>query len=154
MLKYADYDIVFQEIPNEVSLAINISNCPNHCIGCHSPYLMKDVGDVLDEQSLQLLMDKYGHDVTCVCFMGGDADPNSVATLASFVKEKYPSMKVGWYSGKDQLPEFFSLKNFDYVKIGSYREECGPLKSRTTNQRLYKIHEGKNLQDITEKFWK
>ena len=66
MLKYADYDIVFQEIPNEVSLAINISNCPNHCIGCHSPYLMNDVGDVLDEQSLQLLMDKYGHDVTCV----------------------------------------------------------------------------------------
>ena len=86
--------------------------------------------------------------------MGGDADPNAVATLASFMKEKFPSTKVGWYSGKDQLPEFFSLKNFDYVKIGSYREECGPLKSRTTNQRLYKINDGKNLQDITEKFWR
>ena len=30
MLKYANYDIVFQEVPDEVTLAINISNCPNH----------------------------------------------------------------------------------------------------------------------------
>ena len=48
MLKYADYDIVFQEIPNEVTLAINISNCPNRCVGCHSPYLMEDVGEELN----------------------------------------------------------------------------------------------------------
>ena len=28
MLKYVDTDIVFQEFPDEVTLAINLSNCP------------------------------------------------------------------------------------------------------------------------------
>ena len=109
MLKYADYDIVFQEIPNEVTLAINISNCPNRCVGCHSPYLMEDVGEELNETSLDALIEKYGKDVTCVCFMGGDADHKSVVTLAHYIKEKYQPLKVGWYSGKPNLPESFPL---------------------------------------------
>ena len=52
MLKYVGYDIVFQEIPDQVTLAINLSLCPNHCVGCHSPYLRNDVGNVLDEKAL------------------------------------------------------------------------------------------------------
>ena len=60
MLKYADYDVVFQELPNEVTLAINISNCPNRCVGCHSAYLMDDVGNPLTEQALEDLLHKYG----------------------------------------------------------------------------------------------
>lgn len=154
MLKFADYDIVFQEIPDEVTLAINISNCPNHCIGCHSAYLMQDVGEVLDEAALENLLEKYGRNITCVCFMGGDAEPFEVAKLANYLKIKNSKRyKVGWYSGKNQLPESFSLKDFDYVKIGRYMEAFGPLKSKTTNQRLYKIIDGA-MQDITERFWK
>ena len=44
MLKYANFDIVFQEVPEEVTLAINISNCPNQCPGCHSKYLWENKG--------------------------------------------------------------------------------------------------------------
>ena len=58
MLKFVDYDIVFQEIPDEVTLAINISNCPNRCVGCHSPFLWDDVWVELDRDSLKLLLDK------------------------------------------------------------------------------------------------
>ncbi len=154
MLKYADYDIVFQEIPDEVTLAINISNCPNHCEGCHSPYLMKDVGEALDEAALDALLEKYGRTITCVCFMGGDAEPFSVAALAKYLKNRNSGkIKVGWYSGKNQLPESFPLIDFDFVKIGRYMAEFGPLKSTTTNQRLYKI-EGCEMVDITDRFWK
>lgn len=32
MLKYVNCGIVFQEIPDEVTLSINISNCPCHCL--------------------------------------------------------------------------------------------------------------------------
>ena len=39
MLKYVDTKVVFAEVPDEVTLAINISNCPCHCDGCHSEYL-------------------------------------------------------------------------------------------------------------------
>ena len=49
MLKYVDTKIVFREVPDEITLCINISNCPCHCKGCHSPYLAEDIGTVLDE---------------------------------------------------------------------------------------------------------
>ena len=53
-------------------------------------------------------------------------------------------------------------ENFDYIKIGSYKKELGPLTSETTNQRMYKVegvhHEdgsfSYDLVDITKKFWK
>ena len=47
MLKYVDTKVVFQEIPDEITLAINISNCPCHCPGCHSSYLAEDIGNAL-----------------------------------------------------------------------------------------------------------
>ena len=42
-MKYVDTKIVFQELPNEITLAINISGCPCACIGCHSSYLSQDI---------------------------------------------------------------------------------------------------------------
>ena len=88
MLRYADYDIVFQEIPGEVTLAINISGCPNGCVGCHSAYLQQDVGEQLDEEALGKLLDRYGKNITCVSFMGGDSDPAEVNRLANSLKNK------------------------------------------------------------------
>ena len=69
MLKYVDYDIVFQEIPDEVTLAINLSNCPHRCAGCHSPHLREDVGETIDKELLLSLLNRYSGAVTCVCFM-------------------------------------------------------------------------------------
>lgn len=114
MLRYTDYDIVFQEIPDEVTLAINISNCPNRCKGCHSAYLMEDVGDLLTEESLSALLQKYGSAATCVCFMGGDAEPMEVERLARFISsgQAFPAVKVGWYSGKEELPERLDTRYF------------------------------------------
>ncbi len=155
MLKYADYDVVFQELPNEVTLAINISNCPNRCVGCHSAYLMDDVGNPLTEQALEELLHKYGKTITCVCFMGGDREPHAVAQLARWVKTQAAfTLKVGWYSGKQTLPEVFDSHWFDYVKVGPYVPELGGLNHKTTNQRLYKITEAGTLEDITACFWK
>lgn len=75
MLKYAGYDIVFQEIPDEVTLALNLSGCPNGCPGCHSPHLQRDEGEALTPGALERLLERYGREITCVCFMGGDAAP-------------------------------------------------------------------------------
>ena len=60
MLKCYSYDIVCQEIPDEISLAVNISCCPNRCPGCHSPWLWEDAGEPMTEEFLEalpLLMD-------------------------------------------------------------------------------------------------
>ena len=70
-LKYLGYNIVFQEVPNEVSLAINISNCPHRCKNCHSSYLWNDAGNLVTDD-LAYLLNKYEKYISCVCFMGGD----------------------------------------------------------------------------------
>ena len=35
-MRYSGLQIVFQEIPNEISLAIHFTGCPLKCKGCHS----------------------------------------------------------------------------------------------------------------------
>ena len=152
MLKYVDAKVVFAEVPDEVTLAINISNCPCQCKGCHSSYLAEDIGNPLNKTVLsKLLEDNKG--ISCVSFMGGDAEPDKVNTLASFITNHYNSIKVAWYSGRQELSNSIDLFNFDYIKLGPYKEEFGPLNSRTTNQRFYKVS-GRELVDITNKFWK
>ena len=71
MLRLASFDVVFQEIPGEVTLALNLSGCPNRCAGCHSPHLWEEVGEPLDDNLLNSLLSGYGNAITCVCFMGG-----------------------------------------------------------------------------------
>ena len=73
MLKYLNTGIVFQEIPDEVTLSINITNCPCRCPSCHSQYLWQDIGEPLTPMVLDRFMTEYKNEVTCVCFMGGDA---------------------------------------------------------------------------------
>jgi anaerobic ribonucleoside-triphosphate reductase activating protein len=154
MLKFYNYDIVFAEIPEEVTLAVNITNCPNRCEGCHSPWLRKDIGDALDEASIAVLMKQYESTITCFCLMGGDGDPREVERLAAHVRTAYPKIRTAWYSGKPELPETLDITAFDYIKVGPYIEQCGSLKSPTTNQRLYKILRDGTKEDITHKFWK
>jgi anaerobic ribonucleoside-triphosphate reductase activating protein len=154
MLRFINYDIVFQEIPGEVTLAINISNCPHRCKGCHSPYLWEDAGTLLDEQALSDLLKKYSDAITCICFMGGDAHPQQVANLAALSRVKTGGkIKTGWYSGRDTLPENSFVQYFDYIKLGAYVENLGGLDVATTNQRFYRIENGEMI-DSTGSFWK
>ncbi len=155
MLKYVDTLVSFQEIPDEISLCIILSNCPNNCPGCHSAYLKDDIGTPLTYTELRKLISQH-RGITCVCFMGGDKEPWEINRLATLVKEDF-NLKVAWYSGKQELHEDIRLVNFDYVKLGPYVEEHGPLSSRTTNQVMLKIDHLADrpfVVDITSKFWK
>ena len=156
MVKVASYDVVFQEIPGEVTLALNLSNCPCHCPGCHSPHLAEDIGEVLDEELLDGLIARYKGLITCVAFMGGDAEPSEVGRLAEHVK----GVKTAWYSGRtgdpnqsETIGRYPNLSAFDFIKFGPYIESLGGLKSPTTNQRLYK-RVGESWEDITSVFWR
>ena len=85
MLKYVGFDIVFREIPDETTLAINISNCPCHCNGCHSSYLAGDVGEVLTITRIEKLINE-NKGITAICFMGGDNDPKLINHYAGLVR--------------------------------------------------------------------
>lgn len=67
-------------------------------------------------------------------------------------------IKVGWYSGRQELAKEIDINNFDFIKLGPYLEEYGPLNCRTTNQKFYSIvHTSmgtSKMYDETFKFWK
>lgn len=150
-MKYVDVKEVFAEIPDEITLAVSISGCPIHCSGCHSQYLWDDVGEPLTVEVLSKML-KSHVGVSCICLMGGDQDPAGINQLARWVKGN-SRVRMAWYSGRSKLPTEIETCYFDYLKIGPYDAECGPLNARTTNQRLYRIEQGK-LTDITFRFWK
>lgn len=158
MIKYLETLITFAEIPDEITLCINITNCPCNCNGCHSSYLSKDIGEELNNDVLdKLISDNSG--ISCIAFMGGDSSPKEINDLAKYVKDKY-SISIAWYSGRQELSKDINLDNFDYIKLGPYIKELGPLTSKTTNQRLYQYGKffsdytiDKCWRDITYKFW-
>jgi anaerobic ribonucleoside-triphosphate reductase activating protein len=154
MLKYVNTGIVFQEIPDEVTLAINISNCPCHCPGCHSRYLWEDVGLPLDTEAIDAFVNQYGNEISCIAFMGGDAEPTSVNRLAQYIHEEHPQFKVAWYSGRIRIPRGVVRADFDYIKLGPFIKHLGPLKQTTTNQRLYRKDDNGVFEDITSRFWR
>ena len=154
MVRFYNFDIVFAEIPDEVTLAINITGCPYRCPGCHSPHLQTDCGDMLDDSAFQALLERYGAGITCVCFMGGDADPHEIARLSDKVRELRPALRTGWYSGRDTLPEGIDAATFDYVKLGGYVQTYGGLDSPTTNQRMYAVSRDGTMTDVTARFRK
>lgn len=154
MIKYHNFDVVFAEVPDETTLAINLTNCPNRCKGCHSQHLLRDTGTPLDEAELERILERYAPLVTCLCFMGGDAAPLEVEHLARHARTKYPHLKTAWYSGREQLAEGVRVQSYDYVKLGPWREACGPLNSPSTNQRMYSISADGTMEDITSRFWK
>ena len=151
MLKYLNTQVTFSEVPDEITLCINITGCKIGCKNCHSSYLAEDIGNKLNSDSIkELISNNKG--ITCICFMGGDSNPLEIDALAQWVKINYP-IKTAWYSGRQELSKDINLNNFNFIKLGPYIEDLGPLNSKTTNQRFYKIEEGK-LVDITNLFWK
>ena len=164
MIKYYNTEVVFEEIRDEVTLAVNITNCQHNCPGCHSPYLRENIGNELNFKAIDELIEK-NDGITCFCFMGEGNDSKSLKDDILHIKEKYPSIKIGLYSGGNNVDDFY-WDNLNYIKLGPYIEELGPLNKKTTNQRLYCggsyyswccVVNGvmrKGWKDITEKFWK
>lgn len=147
MLKVYNYDIVCQELPSEVTLALNISSCPIHCPGCHSQHLWEDVGEPLTEGLLDALIEQYDGDITAVCFMGGDSDHKAVEHLCNHIRFHHNELRTAWWSGRQEIPADIDLSLYDYIKVGPYIESLGGLKSPTTNQILYANRNGQ-LQKI------
>ena len=154
MIKYIpeDTSVTFAEIPDEICLCLNLSLCPHRCPGCHSPYLQTDCGEELTPEIIDNLISKH-LGITCILFLGGDSDKVTLVSLAKRIRNNY-DLLVGWYSGESSLDLSYYGRYFDYIKVGPYIKEYGPLNSPTTNQRLYFIKRNKSPIDVTSSFWK
>lgn len=155
MIKYTGHYVTFQEVPDEVSLMLTISNCLGTCEGCHSPWLREDIGDDL-EKDLPILLGRYGNAVSCVCFMGEGNDRDALRRCISTVHEI--GIRTALYTGRDDVdvtnPSQMTQYAYpDYIKTGSYQKDLGGLDNPTTNQRMYR-YQSSGYKDITERFRK
>lgn len=141
LLKYSNYDVVFQEVPGEVALAINITQCPHHCDGCHSAVLAGDFGNYLKDD-IGSILKQYGDYITCVLLMGGDQHMSDLVSVLRRIKRE-TKLKTGVYSGSDDFGLFEpAFPYLDFLKIGPYKKELGGLTSSNTNQRFYRKENG------------
>lgn len=177
-MKYYNYQVTFSEIPDEITLCINLSNCPIHCPDCHSKFLWEDQGVELTREELERILEENKH-VSCVCFMGGDADYGGLRMLLRWtwiwMSSNRKRFKTALYSGRLDMQDLadrslewskpWLMQSFDYIKVGPFIKSLGGLDSRDTNQRLYKMsvcgdklafHQSHYISgwDFTPKFWK
>ena len=133
-----------QEVPNEISLAINISDCPYKCKGCHSMYLWDYIGDYLIDD-IDNLLNKYNNLISCVCFMGGDQNQDEL--LYCLQKAKKKKLKTCLYTGNDDINSISNeiIKNLDYIIIGRYIEKFGGLNCKTTNQKMFDLNNNEEI---------
>lgn len=153
MLEYIDAYVGSQEIPNEESLVIVITDYILQCRGKKAKIYKEKERKPLTKDELSLYIDSLIGEITCVVFLGGDCAPEEINDLAAYIREKYSDIKIGWYSADETITIFTEYRNFDYIKLGPYNQKRGGLNSPKTNQRLYMI-EGALLIDITNLFWK
>ena len=129
-------DVVFQEIPDEISLCFFVAGCDVRCVCCHSAHTWSvRTTPVMPLETYEQMLHKYIDKVSCVLFMGGEWDSDLPHWLSLAKHYKY---KTALYTGRTSLPEDITI-HLDYVKYGPWIEELGGLSSKTTNQRLYDL---------------
>lgn len=147
-LRVVSESIVWQEVPNEVSLAFLISGCPLGCKGCHSKESWNsEKGLELSAEYLKTRLACYHGLITCVLFMGGEWQPEALAKLLLVVRQA--GLKSCLYTGleKEELPcALFPL--LTYLKTGRWMMERGGLDSLTTNQRFIDLRTGEILNHL------
>lgn len=148
MIKYVPEltDVVLEEVPDRVTLAVEIPNCQGSCPGCHSSFLNLDLGKELTAaEADRLVEDNFG--VNCFLFLGEGNDHEALMKLAAHLRAAHPELELALYSGRQEVEEEI-YEAFDFVKVGPYVEALGPLSEVSTNQRMYYHRE-----DITSRFW-
>ena len=130
--------VVLQEVPDEISLALSISGCNLNCKGCHSSETFDPkFGEELSLSKLAQMIDHQKY-ITCVLFYGGEWLIEELEVFIDYVKSR--KLKVCLFTGRNL--EYFSvefLSKLDFIKVGRYRESLGGLKSEQTNQKFIKL---------------
>lgn len=134
-------DVVFQEVPDEISVAFMVAGCKIGCKGCHSSACWEDRGTELTEQMFRNTLKKYSRAATCVLFLGGEWCDELPLYLDIARESGY---KTCLYTGRESVPEYIR-ERLTFLKTGPWKENLGGLSSPTTNQQFVEVRTGKNL---------
>ena len=151
-LFFSNPQVVLQEVPDEISLALSISGCNLACNGCHSSETwVKTYGEELTNTILNNLLTKHKH-ISCLLIYDGMHNVNRLIELLVIAKSF--NLKTAMYTGLEHLePELLAM--LDYYKLGKYDKNLGGLSSPITNQKLYKSLNNRTLfYDFKSKNWR
>ena len=147
-LRYRHEEVVWLEVPGEVSLAYHVTGCPLRCKGCHSVDTWKiGSGHILTTELFSNRLQRYKHLITCVLFMGGEWLPDKLLTYLQLAQDA--RLKTCLYTGfeKEQLPAEL-LPYLDYLKVGPWSPEHGGLDNPNTNQQFIDQRSGTLLNHL------
>ena len=135
--------VVFQEVPNEISLCFSITGCKIACKGCHSTELWNENnGMALSNETFIQWLSKYKNLITCVVFFGGEWQAD--ALIEKLIIAKNIGLKTCLYSGLKYIDINIS-QYLTFLKTGAWQPELGGLASPSTNQVFLDLSRGKNL---------
>lgn len=144
-MKVVRISLSSREVPDHFALCVELSGCKGTCEGCHSPELRTDIGVEMSPHDIHdAAVKEYA---SCICLMG-DSFTEKELSLLSFLA-KGDKMSLAWYTGTHEEINVDTTVYFDYVKVGAYKKDLGPITSRTTNQRMYQRHKDLTYEDIT-----
>lgn len=139
-MKYLNIRTSFSTVKTEICVAIEITNCPHKCLGCHTPELQQDIGKHIDENNIIEILKPFTFNemplFSCVAFMGGDQEPENLISILKKIKNIFPNVSTCLYTGNECVNAKIQSE-LDYLKVGKYIASLGGLDSPTTNQRFY-----------------
>ena len=146
---YYDFQVVFQEVPGEISLCFSISGCSMFCEGCHSPFLWKKGnGSLLTKEVYSSLLNQYKNLASCVLFMGGEWHEEELISYLKLANKM--SYKTCLYTGEDGVSVPI-LKELNWIKTGKWESSLGGLTSSKTNQKFIDIKTNTILNNLFTK---
>ena len=138
--------VVFQEVPNEISLCFSITGCKVGCKGCHSTELWNaNYGIALTNQNFIQWLTKYKNLITCVVFFGGEWQEQ--ALIEKLIIAKNFHLKTCLYSGREYININIS-QHLTFLKTGAWQAELGGLDSLTSNQVFRDMITGEKLNHL------
>lgn len=150
-LRYRHEEVVWIEVPGEVSLAYQFTGCPLRCKGCHSADTWKiNSGQLLSLDYFKHRLQQYKQLISCVLFMGGEWLPEQLLHYIQLAKAA--DLKTCLYTGleKEQVPPQL-LAQLDYLKTGPWIPELGGLDNPNSNQCFIDMQSGTLLNHLFHK---
>ena len=143
---YQDFQVVFQEVPGEISLCFSISGCSLRCSGCHSPLLWKEgIGKELTDAVFSEIVNRYKGFASCVLFMGGEWHLKKLVKNLKLARVE--GYKTCLYTGEEEINSEI-LEQLDWIKTGRWEKSLGGLDSIITNQKFKEVKTNRILNHL------
>jgi len=144
-MRYISKQVVFTEVPNEVSLSYMITGCQLKCKWCHSASAWNwEVWTLLTIELLEQHLKENEWMITCVLFLWWEWEPLSMIALLECVRNK--GLKTCLYTWMEYEDMDDRILNYlTYIKTWPYIKELWALTNPKTNQVFMRVDSEEDL---------